>query len=250
MAAAFLLARQNCRVTIFEKSAKLGGIVSWVIPQFRISDCAIKRDAELLEAMGCEIKLNSAAPALAELKKAGFNKVIYAIGAYKPGQLRLAKGEAINVIDFLRQAKAGEVEGLGEDVIVVGGGNTAMDAARAAKRIDGVKNVKLVYRRTRRYMPADEEELALALEDGVEFAELLAPKSLEDGKLICRKVVLGKADESGRRAPVETEEEVALPCSALIAAVGEKVEGEFFQAYGIARQATLILLSSLNVRNH
>lgn len=233
MAAAFLLARQNCRVTLFEKSAKLGGIVAWVIPHFRIADCAIKRDAELLEAMGCQIKLNSAAPSLAELKKAGFSKVIYAVGAYKAGQLRLAKGQALNVIDFLRQAKAGQVEGLGENVIVVGGGNTAMDAARAAKRIDGVKNVKLVYRRTRRYMPADEEELALALEDGVEFAELLAPKSLEDGQLICQKVVLGQADQSGRRAPVETEEEVALPCSTLIAAVGEKVEGDFFKGQGL-----------------
>ncbi|MGM9992750.1 MAG: putative selenate reductase subunit YgfK [Candidatus Bruticola sp.] len=233
MAAAFFLARQNCRVTIFEKSSQLGGIVAWVIPEFRISKCAIKRDIELLQTMGCEIKLNTAAPSLAELKKAGFSKVIYAVGAYKPGQLRLTEGKALNVIDFLRQAKAGEIKDIGENVIIVGGGNTAMDAARAAKRLKGVKKVTLVYRRTRRYMPADEEELIMALEDGVEFAELLAPKSWLNGQLICRKVVLGPADDSGRRSPVETEEEIALACDTLIASIGEKVEGSFFQAQGL-----------------
>lgn len=232
IAAAFFLARQGCKVTLFEKSGDLGGIVRWVIPEFRISSCSIKRDVALLEATGCEIKLNTPAPALAELRK-DFDKVVYAIGAYKPGEIKLAEGQARNVIEFMEKAKAGELGPLGENVIVIGGGNTAMDAARVAKRHEGVKSVKLVYRRDRRNMPADEEELVLALEDGVEFAELLAPKSWHEGKLVCHKVVLGQPDASGRRTPVETEEVVELACDSLIAAVGEKVDGEYFKAQGL-----------------
>ncbi|MBQ7501364.1 putative selenate reductase subunit YgfK [bacterium] len=233
MAAAFMLSRQGCAVTLFEKTSRLGGIVSWVIPEFRIPECFIKRDIALLEATGCEIKLNAEAPALKDLKAQGFSKVVYAVGAYKPGTLRLEEGKAVNVIDFLREAKAGTFKAEGESVVIVGGGNTAMDAARAAKRLEGVKEVTLVYRRDRRNMPADEEELVMALEDGVKFAELLAPKSFKDGKLVCRRMVLGAPDASGRRAPVETEETVVIPCQTLIAAVGEKVDGSFFEAQGL-----------------
>ena len=94
----------------------------------------------------------------------------------------------MNALEFLAQFKAtdGKVD-LGKNVVVIGGGNTAMDTARAAKRNAGVEKVSLVYRRTKRYMPADEEELVMAIEDGVEFAELLAPVKLENGELICRE---------------------------------------------------------------
>lgn len=234
MAAAFMLARQGCPVVIFEKSSKLGGIVTWNIPEFRISECSVKRDQALLEAVGAQIRLNTPAPDLAELKADGFAKVIYAIGAHKPGTLRLEKGESRNVLEFLADAKAGSigVDELGNNVVIVGAGNTAMDAARVAKRLPGVKDVTVVYRRTRRYMPADEEELNLALADGVKLAELLAPFALEDGRLSCHRVVLGAPDASGRRTPVETTEVVELPCSTLIASVGEKVDGEFLKAQG------------------
>jgi putative selenate reductase len=109
-----------------------------------------------------------------------------------------------------------------------------MDAARAAKRQKGVKNVRLVYRRTARYMPADEEELELAKEDGVLFCELLAPVALEKGMLLCNVMKLGEPDESGRRSPVETGETVSLPCDTLIAAVGEKIETALFTENRIA----------------
>ena len=89
-------------------------------------------------------------------------------------------------------------------MVVIGGGNTAMDAARAAKRLPGVETVSLVYRRTRRYMPADQEELELALADGVEFRELLAPVDVRDGVLTCRVMELGAPDATGRRSPVDT----------------------------------------------
>ena len=109
-----------------------------------------------------------------------------------------------------------------------------MDAARAAKRLPGVERVQVVYRRSRRYMPADEEELLLALQEGVEFCELLSPVSHTGGALICARMRLGEPDKSGRRSPVETGETVKLPCDLVIAAVGESVEKAIFQENGVA----------------
>jgi putative selenate reductase len=108
-----------------------------------------------------------------------------------------------------------------------------MDAARAAKRLPGVEKVSVVYRRTRRYMPADEEELLLAVQDGVEFREQLAPVKYENGTLSCRRTVLGEPDASGRRSPVETDETVAIAADAVIAAVGGRIDENFFKENGI-----------------
>ena len=120
----------------------------------------------------------------------------------------------------------------GKSVAVVGGGNTAMDAARLAKR-SGAKNVTLVYRRTKKYMPADEHELALALQDGVAFAELAAPVAQADGVLKCEQMKLGEADASGRRSPVGTGEFFTVPCDLVISAVGEQVDDALMSANGI-----------------
>jgi putative selenate reductase len=118
---------------------------------------------------------------------------------------------------------------------VVGGGNVAMDAARAARRLTGTGDVTIVYRRTERYMPADAEELELALADGVTLMTLLAPVSWdkEAGRLPCRKLMLGEPDASGRRSPVETEETVTLPADLLIAAIGEKADGALLTRNGV-----------------
>lgn len=105
--------------------------------------------------------------------------MVVATGAWMPGSAGLGEGAELDVLEFLEAAKKGEKLELGEDVVVIGAGNTAMDAARVAKRLAGVKNVRLVYRRTKKQMPADEEELDLALADGVEFCELLAPKGAQ-----------------------------------------------------------------------
>ena len=233
MAAAYFLGREGAAVTLFERREKLGGIVRYVIPPFRITDESIDKDAEIIRAMGVDIRTGKDAPSLKELKKQGYTAVIYATGAWKRGDLRLENGTAINVLDFLEQFKNNSLPSLGEDIAVIGGGNTAMDAARTALRVPGVKHVRLVYRRTRRYMPADEEELALALEDGVEFSELLAPKSLENGMLICDEMRLGDPDASGRRSPVKTGKTVQLPCSALISATGNLVDDGYFREQDI-----------------
>ena len=135
------------------------------------------------------------------------------------------KRQPVNVFDFLsRFKKEPDKINLGRHVVVVGGGNTAMDAARAAKRVKGVETVSLVYRRNRKYMPADEEELELALEDGVEFRELLAPVGVKDGVLTCHEMELGAPDATGRRTPVDTGRVVEVPACTVITAVGEKVD--------------------------
>ncbi|MDL2234739.1 putative selenate reductase subunit YgfK [Christensenellaceae bacterium OttesenSCG-928-L17] len=237
LAAAFFLGRAGMPVTLYEQKESLGGIVRHVIPRFRISDYAIDRDIKFVEKMGVRFKLGKEAPSVSELKAKGYDYVLLAVGAWKPGSLALEAGEAQNVLEFLEAYKSETLGDIGRHVCVVGGGNTAMDAARAARRVPGVESVSVVYRRTKRYMPADEEELELALEDGVAFRDLLSPVSLQNGQLLCRKMTLGAPDASGRRAPVETEETVLLPCDTLIAAVGERVDTELMQQNGVESDA-------------
>ncbi len=233
MAAAVFLAREGMDVTLYEEKDALGGIVRHVVPAFRVPAEVVENDEKLLRKVGVRILTGTKAPSVEELKKQGFEHIVLAIGAYKPGQLRLEKGQAVNVLDFLSKFRAGETQNLGKNVVIVGGGNTAMDAARAAKRAQGVENVYIVYRRTKRYMPADEEELRYAIEDGVEFMELLSPKAHENGTLICQAMKLGAPDESGRRSPVPTEESVLVPADTVIAAVGEKVNDAALKALGV-----------------
>ena len=230
MSAAYFVGRAGIPVTLFEKVDRLGGIVRQVIPAFRISDEAIDKDVALMEKMGVEVKLNTEAPSVAELKAQGYTHIFFAVGAWKAGRLDIP-GNVVPVIGWLRDMKAGKDVSLGH-VAVVGGGNTAMDAARAALRA-GAKSSTLVYRRTKKYMPADAEELEMAIADGVEFLELVAPVEQKDGKLICEKMKLGDPDDKGRRQPVPTGEMVEIPCDTVVSAVGEKVESEVFTRNGI-----------------
>ena len=233
MAAAFYLARMGADVTIYEKREKLGGIVSAVIPNFRIDDSVIAKDVALLEKLGVKILYNTEAPAVEELRTQ-YDDIILAVGAYKRGQMELEGKQAVNALEFLENfnQSEGKVD-LGKNVVVIGGGNTAMDTARAAKRCSGVEHVYLVYRRTKRYMPADEHELQLAIEDGVEFRELLAPVRMEDGKLVCNEMMLTEKDASGRAGVKANGNSTEVPADTVIAAVGEKVPGDFYQANGI-----------------
>ena len=235
LAAAYFLARGHVKVTIFEKRESLGGVVRHIIPDFRIAEAAIEQDIELVRSLGVEIKLNTEVKDIQALKNEGYDYVVLAVGAGVPGTLALESGETMNALAFLEQFKKqkGDVA-VGKNVVVIGGGNTAMDTARAAKRTKGVENVYLVYRRTKRYMPADEEELVMAVEDGVEFRELLAPKRLADGKLECAVMELGDYDESGRRSVVMTDQMVSVPADTVIIAVGEQVDEEFLKGNDLA----------------
>ena len=231
MAAAYFCGRAGIPTTLFEREAVLGGIVRQVIPGFRISDEAIEKDASIMKAMGVEVRLNTPAPAVDDLRRQGYTHILFAVGAWKPGQLKIS-GNVLPVIQWMKDTKAGKSVELGH-VAVVGGGNTAMDAARLALRA-GAKSSTLVYRRTKKYMPADAEELELAVADGVQFLELVSPMEQADGKLRCEKMKLGEADASGRRKPEPTGEIVEIPCDTVISAVGEKVDDAELSAYGIA----------------
>ena len=235
MAAAYFLRKGGMEVTLFEAKESLGGVVRHVIPPFRISEDAIEKDAEILRKMQVDIRCNTKVESLEELKKQGYTKIVLAVGAPVQGSLKLESGMPKNALEFLAEFKQtdGNVS-LGKYVVVIGGGNTAMDTARAAKRNAGVEHVYLVYRRTRRYMPADEEELVMALEDGVEFKELLSPVKLENGQLLCKVMQLSDYDVSGRRGVTETGETVWVPADTVIAAVGEKVPTDWYQANGLA----------------
>jgi putative selenate reductase len=234
ISAGFLLAREGIPVTVFEKEDTIGGVVRNIIPEFRIPHEYIDNDIKMAKAVGVEFKTGAPAPSLKELINEGFEYIIFAIGAWEPGVLRLEEGTSINSLDFLKAYNADTTANpYGENIIIVGGGNTAMDCARAATRLTGVSKVSVVYRRDKRNMPADEEELVEALHDGVEFLELLAPVTLVDRVLTCEKMVLGDRDESGRRSPVPTGEYVEIAADTVIAAVGEKVDTTFYQSLGI-----------------
>ena len=233
LSAASFLSRAGVDVTVFERTNSLGGVVRHVIPGFRISDEAIDHDVELCSAYGAKFELGREVASAGELLAQGYTDVVVAVGAWAPGRPALKSGKALDALEFLEAFKSDPASlKLGTDVVVVGGGNTAMDVARAAKRVPGVKNVRLAYRRTSRYMPADEEELTMALADGVEFLELLAPDTLADCVLTCDVMELGEPDASGRRRPVATGQTREVPATAVIAAVGERVDGGVYAASG------------------
>ena len=238
LSAAAFLSRAGIPVTVFEKKPEPGGVVRHVIPGFRIGDEQIEKDIAICKAFGAEFCTGTEVTSIEELKEQGFTDVIVAVGAWKAGKSPLQYGEVLDAVEFLEKAKKEpETLSLGKNVIVLGGGNTAMDTARAAKRIEGVENVRLVYRRTKRYMPADEEELEMAVDDGVEFMELLAPVGVKDGVLICSVMELGEADASGRRSPVDTGKVCEIPADTVIAAIGEKIDTSLYEGAGVQLDA-------------
>ena len=235
ISAAFFLARAGVEVHVYDKDAVAGGVVANVIPGFRIPAEEIQKDVNLAKQYGAQFHLGQEVSDIDAFRKENnFDAVILAIGAHKEAPLVLEKGEAYNALHFLADFKAQDGKlNLGKNVVVVGAGNTAMDVARAAKRNAGVENVYLVYRRTKRYMPADQEELEEAIEEGVIFKELLAPFTHENGKLLCHRMVLSDVDASGRRSVKESDEVLEVPCDTVIASIGEKVDGAFYEKNGI-----------------
>ncbi|WP_058270603.1 putative selenate reductase subunit YgfK [Olsenella massiliensis] len=234
LSVASFLSRAGVKVDVLERSSRPGGIVRNVIPGFRISDEAIDKDVRLCQAYGATIRCGVEVTDVRELLSQGYTDVVVAVGAWAPGAAVVQEGPTLDALEFLEAFKRDPSSlDVGEDVVVVGAGNTAMDVARAARRVPGVKNVRLAYRRTRRYMPADEEELIEAIADGVEFMELLAPRRVEDGRLLCDVMELGAPDASGRRSTHATGRTTVVPASAVIAAVGERIDPTLFAASGI-----------------
>ena len=231
IAAAYFLGRAGIETTIFEREEKLGGVPRYVIPAFRICDEAIDKDIALMQRYGVEVKCGAPAPSVEELKKLGYTHILIATGAWQAGKLDIP-GNVKGVIGWMKEMKTQVKPCLTGHVVVVGAGNTAMDAARVAKRM-GAASSTIVYRRTKKEMPADEHELKLAIDEGVAMVELAAPAAQENGKLKLVKMKLGEPDVSGRRAPVATGEFFEIPCDLVISAVGEKVDAQLMADNGI-----------------
>lgn len=238
IAAATFLSEAGFKAEVFEREAEAGGTVRYVIPDFRIAKEAIKADVEHSEKLGAvyhygvpKERLSSSA-----LKEAGYEYVLYGIGAEKENKLS-GHGDTSRTMDalsFLRAyRKCPSDVFIGKHVVVVGAGNSAMDAARSAKRVIGVETVTVVYRRTVDEMPADKQEYAEALEEGIKFEFLACPAKQTEGNLECMRMVLGEKDASGRRSPEATDEKFDIPCDFIIAAIGEKVDADALLEAGI-----------------
>jgi len=238
LAAACFLARAGFKVTVLEKRDSAGGVVKHVIPQFRLPAEAIERDMQFISNNGVEFRFNQPVPFDIDLlKRQGFKYFFISIGAEFSLPLNLPGGNPnlLRALDFLAQFhEAPEKLELGRRVAVVGGGNTAMDSARAALRVEGVKEVTVLYRRTLAEMPADREEVESCCREGVRFKFLANPESFsQDGTLVCRKMELGEPDASGRKRPKLTDESEIMEADALIAAIGEQVDRQSLFAAGL-----------------
>jgi putative selenate reductase len=238
LAVAYFLAKSGFRVTVFEKQDSPGGVISHTLPYFRIPGAAVKKDISGIKALGVDFKFGvSAEFSINDMHKKGFTYIFIGIGAEVSSRLQLT-GDNNNVyeaLDFLRSfnKKLGTLN-LGRCVAVIGGGNTAVDSARSALRLDGVEKVFIIYRRTEDEMPADREEYKRALEEGIIFKSLLLPESFsKTGILKCRRMTLGALDSSGRRSPIPTEETEEIAVDAVISAIGEYTEPKFLTAQGL-----------------
>jgi putative selenate reductase len=234
IAAAVYLRRKGVPVRVYEKRDTAYGIVRHVIPSFRISREAVDRDLRLAEKLGVEFIFGvDEQYALSSLKK-DHAFVVLATGAWKAGSSPLDAGDTLDALQFLEAFKAsGGALDLGKRVAVIGGGDVAMDCARAAKRNRGVENVSILYRRTKEFMPAQQEEREGAVAEGVGIMELCAPERFKAGMLRCEVMRLGDYDASGRRSIAGTGTYVELPCDRVISAVGARVDTALFTRNGV-----------------
>jgi putative selenate reductase len=228
LAASYFLVQTGFNVTVFEKHDKAGGVVQNIIPDFRLPQRAIDDDVEFIKQLGVKFQFNADPNfSIKELKQKGFKYIYVAIGAGKSNVLHL-NGDGknvINALDFLWKFHHHDKISLGKTVAIIGGGNSAMDGARVAKRIEGVEKVYIIYRRTKEFMPADKEEFDNAIEDGVIFRELLSPIEFNDRTLRCQKMQLSDIESDGRRDVIPIEKEIEeIEIDFLISAIGEKVD--------------------------
>mgnify|MGYP001316076819 CR=1 FL=1 len=236
LAAAHFLARMGYNVTIFEALPVAGGMARVGIPAYRLPREVLNREIEEILNLGVDLKLNYPVRDIHSLFDQGFAATFLAIGAHEPQKLQIpGEDETAGVhhgVPFLRAVALGEEARLGNRVVVVGGGNTAIDTARTARRL-GSQNVTIVYRRTRAEMPANDWEIEEALEEGVELEVLAQPVEVlsEDGHISavrCVRMRLGEPDASGRRRPIPIEDsEFEIPCDALVAAIAQAPEISF-----------------------
>ena len=251
LAAAYFLALNGVEVTIYEARDRAGGMLA-IAPTFRLPEAVVREDIERIERLGVKIELSHPITAPPEeLLRHGFDAVYVGSGAQGDARLGVEgeDGEGVyHALDFLRRVRLGERVELGSEVLVIGGGNSAMDAARSARRLCGGP-VTIVYRRTREEMPADEEEIEDALVEGVLLQELISPTRviLREGKVValeCIRNELGEADADGRRRPVPIAgSEFRIEADAIITAIGQTTDVAFLDgsAVSLHRNKTIVV---------
>ncbi len=249
LTAAYFLRKQGHSVTIFEQMPKMGGMLRYGIPEYRLPKAVLDKEIKLIEDMGVILKNNVkiGKDILFEEIKEDHDATLVAIGAWNSSKMRVQGEDLDGVwggIDFLREVALGNKPEIGKNVAVCGGGNTAMDACRVAVRL-GAENVYVIYRRTKDEMPADPQEILESEEEGVIYKYLTNPIEFtgENGKLngvILQKMELGEPDESGRRRPVAIEgetEEIAL--DSVIMAIGQYPNLNGFETLEATRKNTI-----------
>lgn len=213
-------------VTVYEALPLPGGMLHYGIPGYRLPDDVVDREIGSIRDGGVEIVTGAPVSSADALREKGFDAVLAATGAWRPAGMGITGEDAPHVIDglsFLRQINEGKTPAIGRRAIVVGGGNTAVDAARCALRLGA--EVLQLYRRTRAEMPASGEEIDAAIEEGVRIECLTAPLRIDGNRAICVRMRPGEADASGRPAPVPIAgSEYSLEFDTLIMAVGQTAD--------------------------
>ncbi len=226
LTAAYYLALQGHDVTVFEALAEAGGLLRYGIPGYRLPDAVVDRDIKVIELCGVKIRTKKKIDSAEALLDKGCEAVFVASGAWRGLKMGIPGEDGPGVVDgltFLKAVNSGRAPRIGAKVLVVGGGNTAIDAARASRRLGA--SVTILYRRTRAEMPASADEIAEALEEGVAIKFLTAPVRIEKGSVTCIRMALGEADASGRPRPVPVKKsEYVLEASTVIMAVGQEVD--------------------------
>ena len=254
MSCAYYLAMMGYEnVTVFDRNAVPGGMLTLGIPSFRLEKDVVNAEIEVLRRMGVEFKCGvdvGKDVTLAQLREQGYKAFYLAIGAQKSAPLGVPGEELEGVlggVDFLRRVNLGEKPAIGEKCAVIGGGNVAMDVCRTALRL-GAKDTYVLYRRSQSEMPADEEELAEAMEEGVQFRFLTNIVEIigSEGKVSAVKVELmelGEAGPDGRRKPVGTGKFETIAVDSVIGAVGQLVDlgGIAPEAMSFTKKGTVVV---------
>jgi putative selenate reductase len=241
LAAAYYLGLNGIQTTIFEAREMPGGMLA-IAPHFRLPLAVVQADIDRIIALGAEIKLNHRVTVPPEeLLNDGFHAVYIATGFQKDAVLKIegTDGQGVfTALRFLEQVARGDKPDLGSKVLVIGGGNTAMDAARTAQRLTDQPST-VVYRRTQAEMPAEEEELRDLFDEGNRLIELASPKRiiLKDGRMValeCVRNELGEPGPDGRRKPVPVEgSEFQIEADSLILAIGQQPDIAYLDGTGI-----------------
>ena len=254
MSCAYYLAMMGYEnVTVFDRNAVPGGMLTLGIPSFRLEKDVVNAEIEVLRRMGVEFKCGvdvGKDVTLAQLREQGYKAFYLAIGAQKSAHLGVPGEELEGVlggVDFLRRVNLGEKPAIGEKCAVIGGGNVAMDVCRTALRL-GAKDTYVLYRRSQSEMPADEEELAEAMEEGVQFRFLTNIVEIigSEGKVSAVKVELmdlGEAGPDGRRKPIGTGKFETIAVDSVIGAVGQLVDlgGIAPEAMSFTKKGTVVV---------